>query len=70
MLKIIFVSLATLLSFGLAILGIINLNKPLESYVYQSFVSLPEVNYMFILVGLIGVLLGQGDQNYSKVIVA
>ncbi|MGP3220734.1 hypothetical protein ACTVPT_23975 [Serratia bockelmannii] len=58
MLKIIFVSLATLLSLGLAILGIINLNKPLESDVYQSFVSLPEVSYMFILVGLIGVLLG------------
>lgn len=58
MLKMIFVSLATLLSLGLAILGIINLNKPLENDVYQSFVSLPEVSYMFILVGLIGVLLG------------
>ncbi|CAE1141615.1 protein of unknown function [Serratia sp. Tan611] len=58
MLKMIFVSLATLLSLGLAILGIINLNKPLESDVYQFFISLPEVSYMFILVGLIGVLLG------------
>ena len=61
MLKRIFVSRSTLLTLGLAILGIINLNKPPESCLYQALVKTPEASYMFILIGLIGVLWGQGD---------